>query len=295
MASELTRRLGVAVVGIPTVIAALYFGGLVLAVPVAVLAALGAQEVFSMAGHKEVRAFRGPGMVTAALLVLGASALGTFTEAAPLLLSLLGFLTVLCLVLFLGRRRADEAPLTSVAVTLFGCVYAGLSLAFVPLLHQAPAALGWVGEGSAWAGTAIVALPLASTWVGDSAAYFAGSAWGRGGRRLAPTISPNKSWIGSAFGILGAGVAAGIWFVVARPALPTAPAPPLGMVVAAGMLLGVAAQVGDLAESLLKREAGVKDSGTLFPGHGGVLDRLDALVFTLPLAFFLVLAWQVTA
>jgi phosphatidate cytidylyltransferase len=128
----------------------------------------------------------------------------------------------------------------------------------------------------------VLALPLAATWTGDSAAYFAGSAWGK--RKLAPTISPNKSWVGFWAALFGAGAAAVAWLLVAGPKLPGLTLGP-GAAAVVGVLLGLGAVVGDLAESLFKREAGVKDSGTFFPGHGGVLDRLDALFVTLPLAY----------
>jgi phosphatidate cytidylyltransferase len=146
-----------------------------------------------------------------------------------------------------------------------------------------PVARAWEsGDPSPWAGLLVVALPLAATWIGDAAAFFAGRAWGKGG--LAPTISPNKSWAGAWAGLAGAAAAGVVWWAVARAVLP---GQPLGPVTAAvvGVLLGVSAILGDLAESLLKRGAGVKDSGTLLPGHGGVLDRLDALTFTLPMAY----------
>jgi phosphatidate cytidylyltransferase len=134
----------------------------------------------------------------------------------------------------------------------------------------------------------LVALPLAATWLGDAFAFFAGTAWGSGG--LAPAISPNKSWVGVWAGLGGAGLAGVLWYLVADrvvAGLPDPVDPWMGVLAAAGVgvLLGLAAILGDLAESLLKRGAGVKDSGRFFPGHGGVLDRLDALAFTLPVAY----------
>ncbi|MDQ5851749.1 MAG: phosphatidate cytidylyltransferase, partial [Chloroflexota bacterium] len=126
---------------------------------------------------------------------------------------------------------------------------------------------------------------LLITSANDTAAYFVGRAWGR--RRMAPSISPNKSWEGAAGGLAGA-VVAGALLV-----------PLLGLPISAamGMLLGgvggVAGQAGDLAESLLKRQAGIKDSGHLIPGHGGLLDRADSLLFTVPTLYYLV-RWLTT-
>jgi phosphatidate cytidylyltransferase len=165
-----------------------------------------------------------------------------------------------------------------------------LPLAFVPLLHALPGAHGWTGVDTEWAGALVVALPLAATWLGDAVAFFAGTAWGKGG--LAPTISPNKSWVGVWGGLTGAAVAGAVWFFIADARLPGLPlAGPLPAI-AIGVVLGIGAIVGDLAESLIKRDVGVKDSGTFFPGHGGVLDRLDALLFTLPTAYAALVALE---
>jgi len=281
--SELGKRWAVAGVGVPLVVILLYVGGWPVAVFASAFAALGARECYRLAERAGVEALDVLGAVCAAALPLAAGWRPTFAAFAPLALGLIGTLCVVGLVAAIARRGPARKPLEAVAVTLFGTVYAGLSLAFVPLLHEMPAARGWTSATpSAWAGLLVVALPLATTWIGDAAAFFAGRAWGKGG--LAPTISPNKSWVGVWAGLAGAGGAGLLWWAITRDVLPSQP---LGPVTAAavGVFLGISAILGDLAESLLKREAGVKDSGTLFPGHGGVLDRLDALTFTLPMAY----------
>jgi phosphatidate cytidylyltransferase len=142
-----------------------------------------------------------------------------------------------------------------------------LALAGVPLLVPA--------------GLALVALPprevlavLVLCWVADTAAYFVGVRYGR--RKLAPAISPGKTWEGAAGGLAGVlayALALGLW-AGAR----------LDLLLAAAALLAVLSVVGDLFESAAKRQAGVKDSGALLPGHGGVLDRIDSATATLPLA-----------
>lgn len=123
---------------------------------------------------------------------------------------------------------------------------------------------------------------LVCIWVSDSAAFYAGSAFGR--RKLAPAVSPNKTVVGSLAGILGA-VAAALIFRSFSPLDWS-----LSFVVLSGLLLSAAGQAGDLAESMIKRDAGVKDSGKIIPGHGGVLDRVDAMLFTVPL-FYYALTW----
>ena len=289
--SDLAKRWAVAGVGIPLVLVLLYLGGWPLALPVAVLAALGAREVYGLAANAGVAALSGLGAALAAGLVLLAAWRPTFGSFAAPALALIGGATMLTLVAAMRARGVAGRPLDAVAVTLLGAIYSGLALAFVPLLHALPVTWGASGAGAGgpgpWDGLLLVALPLASTWLGDALALFAGSAWGHGG--LAPTISPNKSWVGVWAGLAGAGIAAVIWYFIADRVVAGLPLASLagGPLVAlgVGVLLGVAAILGDLVESLLKRQAGVKDSGTLFPGHGGVLDRLDALTFTLPAAY----------
>ena len=123
-----------------------------------------------------------------------------------------------------------------------------------------------------WAGRDWVLLTLLSTFAVDTTAYFVGRAWGR--HKMAPTVSPGKTWEGAAGGMVGA-IAASIVLSLA-----------LGITVAyweiafLGFLIGIFAQLGDLAESKLKRSTGIKEAGNLIPGHGGILDRLDSVVFT---------------
>jgi phosphatidate cytidylyltransferase len=291
--SDLTKRWAVAGVGIPAVLGLLFLGGWPLAVPVAVLAALGSLECYRMAAPGGVAALRSIGAAGAAGFVLAAAWRPTFEGFAPIALGLLVLLTCLALVGAIGTRRPEEKPLAVVAVTLFGAVYVGLPLAFVPLLHTLPETHSWSAQGAAWAGAMVVALPLAATWLGDALALFVGTAWGKGG--LAPTISPNKSWAGVWGGLGGAGIAGAAWFLIVSPSLAGLPVHNPFVAALVGVLLGAGAIVGDLSESLLKRDAGVKDSGTFFPGHGGVLDRLDALLFTLPAAYVALLALEALA
>lgn len=287
--SDLEKRWAVALVGIPTVIGLLYLGGWPLTVPVAVLAALGALEVHRLAASGGLVPLRTIGAVGAAAFVLAAGWRPTFTAFAPVALGILLALLAVSLIAVVFVRRPDEKPLAAIAVTLFATLYVGLPMSFVPLLHALPGAHEWSG-GSQSAGGLVVALPLAATWLGDAVALYAGSAWGKGG--LAPSISPNKSWVGVWGGLAGAALAGVVWLAIADSRLPGLPLQGTVSAAMVGVLLGVGAILGDLVESLLKRDAGVKDSGTIFPGHGGVLDRLDALVFTLPLAYVALVALE---
>jgi phosphatidate cytidylyltransferase len=135
--------------------------------------------------------------------------------------------------------------------------------------------LGWdaAPRGLAWTLTVVLA-----TWVGDSVAYLIGRAIGR--RRLAPVLSPGKTIEGALAGLLGAMIVSALTFSALGLGSWW-----LGLV--AGVGIGLAGQLGDLSESFLKRQAGVKDSGTAIPGHGGILDRIDALLFAFPAGLLL--------
>ena len=141
-----------------------------------------------------------------------------------------------------------------------------------------------LGGVLAAAGTALVMFPMLVTWVTDAAAFFVGRAVG--GPKLMPSVSPGKTISGAIGGLFGGAVTAWAYAAYVLP-----PATRMGMTlwaaIASGVLLSVVAQIGDLVESLLKRQAGVKDSSHLIPGHGGVLDRTDSLLFTLPVGFVL--------
>lgn len=287
MAKELSRRWAVALVGVPLVVVVLYVGSWALAAVIGVIAALGADECYRLARRKGVRPVTWVGVPTAGVFAILAVWSATPRDFAASSFLVFGVAALIVLVWVTLWRGAEGEPLAAGAATLFGAIYPGLALALVPLLHALPRQSGWSAEPTeAWAAVAMVALPLTATWVGDATAYFAGSAWGR--RRLAPAISPNKSWEGAVAGVAGAAVGAAVWYLVVARLLPGAPLTALSSA-GLGALLGVGAIVGDLAESVLKRDAGVKDSGTLLPGHGGVLDRVDALVVTLPLSYGLLL------
>lgn len=178
------------------------------------------------------------------------------------------FMTVLVLIVALGRADDLERAVSGVAATVLGAVYLGaLGGAMAGLLLIEPQAQG------GWRGLLLMTILMTS----DTFAYFTGHALGR--RRLAPAISPGKT-VEGAFGGLAGGVVGALGIrALGLPDMPLVHALLLGLVVAAA---GIA---GDLFESLLKRWAGVKDSGRLFPGHGGMLDRLDSLLFGAPVLY----------
>jgi phosphatidate cytidylyltransferase len=134
---------------------------------------------------------------------------------------------------------------------------------------------------------ALLLFPVLVTWISDVCAYAIGHLFGR--RKLAPAISPGKTVEGAVVAVAGAAVAGAPLAIVLREQFVIGIQPWPGA--AAGALFSVVEQLGDLSKSVVKREAGVKDSGRLFPGHGGIVDRLDSLFFTLPVAYLLFRVW----
>jgi phosphatidate cytidylyltransferase len=187
-------------------------------------------------------------------------------------------LVPLLLTVVLFARGSDGGPMAAVGTTLAGIVYTGGMLSFAYALRYHEFIVDARG------GTALVLLPMVVTWLNDTGAYLAGRAFGRA--KLMPSVSPGKTWAG-AYGAVVASVLT-TWVIAAfvLPPMAHLTLRPVGIVVV-GVGLSLAAQVGDLAESMFKREAGVKDSSHLIPGHGGVLDRVDSLLFTLPVGFVL--------
>jgi phosphatidate cytidylyltransferase len=171
-------------------------------------------------------------------------------------------------------RAPTDRPLAAVGVTVLAVAYTGALPAFLlDLRHH--------GHGiRSWSGAWLVFFPLVVTWVGDTAAMFGGRAFG--GAKLAPTVSPGKTRSGSVAGVVGSLIVAPVFGAAVFPRVGVDV--PLWQLLVVAAVLGVIGQIGDLAESLFKREAGVKDSSHLIPGHGGVLDRLDSLYFVIPAA-----------
>jgi phosphatidate cytidylyltransferase len=281
MASNMTQRVLFALVAIPVVLLLLWQGGVVLVLLVCVAAGLGTRELLEFARHQGIRAF----FLLATLAAVALPVIAWAAVTAPDLAARLerwwvwGAMLWLMLVLAvtLWRRTSQQKPLGAAAVTLFAPLYTGGLPAFIIPIRQ-----GSYGTQSL-AGVALVLFPLATVWICDSVAMAIGKRLG--GAKLAPSVSPGKTWSGSIAGFIAALVVAPVYTMLVFEPLnvPVSPWEALAI----GGVLGVLGQVGDLVESLLKREAGLKDSSRLIPGHGGVLDRLDSLYFAIPLSAFL--------
>jgi phosphatidate cytidylyltransferase len=171
-------------------------------------------------------------------------------------------------------RREMAQSLAHIAVTVFGILYLGWLASHLILLRELPASLGQDEQ----LGARLVFLLAALVWATDTGAYLCGVAFGR--RPLARRISPKKTVEGAVGGLVAAGLAG---WMCSRELVPFV-TPLAGTVL--GVVAGVAAQLGDLVESLIKRDVGIKDSAPLLPGHGGILDRFDSLLFTAPVVYY---------
>lgn len=196
--------------------------------------------------------------------------------------AILGILS-LALLLLCTFTSPVERVMPDVAVAIFCLFYTGFTLASLPALHEQTN------------GPSLVTFLLCAVWAGDIAALYVGRAWGR--HKLAPRLSPNKSWEGAVASLLGSLAVTGILLALAAQleawdsAKLTFPEEPWYWLLLAATV-NIAAQVGDLAESALKRSVGVKDSGSLLPGHGGILDRIDALLLAAPVLWYAQLIHQ---
>jgi phosphatidate cytidylyltransferase len=224
------------------------------------LALLGLDEFYRMA----LPARRGEGMAAAAA---GACSIFTIFSGNPVfpLMALTLLVLAFCLTsLFRLKEIRQAAP--DAALLLTGFLYVPLLLAHLVLIRMLPHGVSWLF------------LIMVIVMAGDSAAYYVGSTFGK--NRLYPAVSPKKSIEGSLGGLAGSLIGALIAKYTFFPELSLADC------IATALLLGVLGQLGDLFESLIKRSCGVKDSGTIVPGHGGILDRLDSILFAAPAAYY---------
>jgi phosphatidate cytidylyltransferase len=241
----------VAAVGIPLGVFLLVLGGVLYAAAALALALLGLHEFYSL-----VRPYR-PNLLVGYLAAVGVVA-GTWLAG---LTGLLAGLAAVPLLLFLWGTggRIGHHLVGRMAVTILGTVWVAVGFGYLVLLRELEH------------GAALVLIPLGGAWAADTLAYATGRLIGR--HRLAPRISPKKTVEGAVGAVVGA-----VLFTLAvkiySPWLPVGPAALLGVIV------GVSGLMGDLFESLVKRDLHVKDSGTLLAGHGGVLDRFDSVLFT---------------
>lgn len=270
------QRALTAVILVPVLLVVLAVGGVVLAAAVALITVLAAREAFALLGGAGYHTFAWLGAALALSVILDAS-FPDVLEGSGLLLMAVGIV----LVAVASFSRPDPRDgLTSWMATAFGALYVSLLGFVIRLGHAAPpvpgeAALAPLGPERGW-----ILLLLLAVWAYDTGAYLVGRQFGR--ERFLAHISPSKTYAGLVGGVVATTVviAVGLWGLGQAP----------WHAVMLGPLVAVSAQAGDLAESMLKRAAGAKDSGTLIPGHGGMLDRVDSFLFAAPVLTLYVVA-----
>lgn len=252
---------------IPILFVSIWFGDPWFSVVVAVAALLGVVEFYGMFTQKRWQPLTFFGTLWTLFFIFNAHYTHSYgSETTQLLVTsaLVGSAVILSLLCSLFLRSSGDEVLFGWAWSLAGVLYMGWLLSFWILLMNS-------GE---WVGRDWVLLALFSTFAFDSTAYFVGRAFGK--HKMVPTVSPGKTWEGAIGGLVGAIAAVIILALILHTPLDIG----YGKLVFIGFAVGVFAQIGDLAASRLKRSTGLKESGNLIPGHGGILDRLDSIVFT---------------
>lgn len=273
---NMVQRILVATIAIPAVAGIIWLGAWVLAGALAILGVLGTREVYDFARRQGIEPLERTGWLAAAAIPLLAYwAKGSELHWAEPALYLGALWLMVVMTIAMRRRGPAGRPLAAIAITLFGALYASGLLSFLIAIRH-----GGVAVVQPFAYFLLALFPLVITWICDTAAMAVGSSLG--GPKLAPILSPKKTNSGAIGGTL-AGIITALAigkFVLNRQGWHFTD----GQLLLFGLAVSVVGQIGDVAESLLKREVAIKDSSSLIPGHGGVLDRLDSLYFVIPAA-----------
>ena len=258
----LRHRILTAVVGLPLLIAIIWFGEPWFTILIAAMSALAGWEFYRMAGGLRVQPITYFGIAWILLLIVS-----PHCPYPPTLPFLITSAIVVSLIWLLFRRPSDQA-FPNWAWTMAGILYIGWMLSY------------WVQLRGLEDGRELVFLAMFTTFASDTSAFFIGRTWGK--HALVPAISSGKTWEGAIGGLLSSIAASLIISVIFT--LPFS----YWQIALVGLIISVFAQLGDLVESLLKRNTGVKDASKLIPGHGGILDRLDSLIFTGVIVYYFV-------
>jgi len=272
--SNLVTRLLSALVAVPLLIYLFHKGGTAFIVLIELVILIGITEYYNMVNARVLSPQRFIG--TAGALVLGLVA-----TSGEMGLMGMWFTVIAILILVLRLRSLDlDNAITGMATTLFGVVYMGWLLSHAMLLRFPRFAIDTPDLGFFF-----IIMAIAATFMADAGAYFTGRAYGQ--IKLSPLISPNKTKEGALGGIIGGTLGVVLcklafdWFIFDQPT-----GMPLIHCLLLGPLLVGATIAGDLAESMMKRDAKIKDSGNIIPGHGGIMDRLDSILFALPVVYY---------
>lgn len=263
--SENMKRILVSIIGIPVVVGSIYLGGVYFFIVVTIISLMSQLEFYNIAQHKNVKINKILGLLAGfVVLYLYYISREEYFLPTVLLFSILFFL----IEIFSGK----ESPLLNASVSLSGIIY---PTAFVGTMYP----LRQMDHLTGVPGLNLVVALLAGVWLCDTAAYYIGRAIGK--HKLIERVSPNKTWEGSAAGLFASLT---VIFALKYNGFLGNSFTTVDMMMLS-LFTGVGGQLGDLFESSIKRDAGVKDSGILLPGHGGFLDRFDALIFAAPLTY----------
>lgn len=234
---------------------------------------LAQREFYALAAAKHMPGYRWIGGIGAALCVLGTTLPDWVGSLGPTAVWV--GLGIAVLVRGITRSQHMGEVLGEAGITFFGIFYPAFLVALLGAIRHFPAGAWWI------------VLLLLVVWCGDTAAYYVGRSWGR--HPMAPRISPKKTWEGAIASVVASTAVAAVFVALVWNGARWDPGTiqvPVWVGALLGLALNIAAQVGDLAESVYKRGSGVKDSGGLLPGHGGVLDRIDALLLATPVLWY---------
>jgi len=279
--SNLTQRVLTAVVGVPLLYFIFYLGGIPFLILILLLILFGNIELFKLLEAKGIQTERELGIAFS--LALGIAAyFGYFYFAV-----VFSFAVIIIFLLALRRQDLSNA-IIALSTGLFAIIYIGWFLSHAILLRNIDHNLNLktyveTVQGHSDIGFFYIFLVVSCTFLNDTGAYFIGR-W-KGKRKLIPHVSPGKTLEGTIGGIISSAIAAIVGNLIFKSPIE------YHWVVLFGLVIGIVAVLGDLTESLIKRSAEAKDSGGILPGHGGILDRFDSLIFTFPVSYYMVLLY----
>ncbi|MCX6154032.1 MAG: phosphatidate cytidylyltransferase [Candidatus Kapabacteria bacterium] len=297
--SELIKRVLVAIIGIPLAILLIYFGGLFFTVAIISISSIGLYEFYIICKSKNFESEMILGIIFGAIIqILYFYFIQKEDLLSTFLSQFIAFIILMIILMIVALKRGVLGGIARISTTLTGIMY--ISMFFLSLIgirslfniekalqtslvafsYHVRAANYVYGLDDRGCGFMVLSIFI-GIWICDTAAYFIGRRFGK--HKIYPDISPKKSWEGGIAGLIAGGTAFVLSVRLFNPEFPFLDSLFIGMIV------GITGQIGDFAESLLKRDANLKDSSNIIPGHGGILDRFDSILFVSPLVYIYLL------